>query len=129
MDFHCSRIQKAKKPYRCDSTGALIKPGDWYYYLCGVGEGDFYTARIHISVYPIYEKLNLEHWENWSEGLYFDSLLDTLRRKETVIECYKTGKLKIRPDKNFLRNLGYARKIAKLEGVPEWFVKKFPKKN
>lgn len=113
MDFHCNRIQKAKRQYRCWATGAIIKPGDKYYYLCGNCEGHFYHLRMHHSVYPIYEKLNFDHWVK-DEGLYFDEVLTAL--SEDLDKSY--------PNKNFLRNLGYSRKIAKLEGVPEWFSKK-----
>lgn len=114
MDFHCNRIQKAKRQYRCRATGAIIKPGDKYYYLCGNCEGDFYHVRMHHAVYPIYEKLNAYHWNNEEEGLYFDEVLTVLSEDRT----------RYYPNKNFLRNLVYSRKIAKLDGVPEWFVKK-----
>lgn len=128
MDFHCEKIQRAKKSYRYHSTGALIKPGDQYYYLCGVYEGDFYTCRMHTDCYKIYEKLNNDYWKYYNEPLYFDNLLDCLYNitRHTYTNKYRD---KVQKNKNFLRNLAYARRIAKLEGVPGWFVNKFSKKN
>jgi hypothetical protein len=127
MDFHCSRIQKAKRQYRCYSTGALIKPGDKYYYLCGSNEGDFYSLRMHFSVFPVYSKLNSDYWRNNHEALYFDEVLTQLQENPPRVNIYKNGQYVDSHNKNFLRNLGFARRIAKLEGVPGWFSHKFTK--
>ena len=120
MDFHCEKIQRAKKSYRCHSTGALIKPGDQYYYLCGVYEGDFYTCRMHKDVRYVLEKLNRSLWDKKEDGLCFNEVIDAL------VESSRNNS---RRNKDFLRNLAYARRIAKLEGVPGWFSDKFSKKN
>lgn len=122
MDFHISRIQKAKKPYRCCSTGAWIKPGDQYYYHVGVYEGDFGVDRMHSEIYKIYQKINEDYYKNNQESMYFDSILDYLSNNKTFVYNYYGMKKK---NKNFLRDLGYARRIAKLDGVPEWFRNKF----
>lgn len=118
MDFHCEKKQRAKKLYRCHSTGALIKPGDEYCYHVGVYEGDFGADRMHFDVYKIYEKLNKDHYNNNGDYLCFNEVIDAL------VESSRDNS---KANKSFLRNLGYARKIAKLDGVPEWFKNKFAK--
>lgn len=126
MDFHVSRIQTSKKPYRCHSTGARINPGDRYYYLVGVYEGDFGVDRMHLEAYKVYQKVNSDYCNNNREFLCFNDLLEYLTTNNNTKYNYNGSRVK---NKNFLRDLGYARRIAKLEGVPGWFTNKFSKKN
>lgn len=83
-DFCTERIVKSLKRRRCCCTGAWIEAKEPHVYYAGQTDGDFWTARIHLAVHPIYERRNRESWESqrWEDGLLFEDFLEDILKRE-----------------------------------------------